>query len=337
MKKLQFIQLRKDSDSHRAEFKSLYWDFNDELCEHNPSLLVSPNPHYTAEEFRLKCFEGSFAMLDDSDRHLELCYDGENLIGFLEGVVEHEHFVGFIKRGWGCVREFYVKPEHRRKGYGRAMAGRLEALFAADGAKMMYLNADEVTGVPFWTAMGFTETDEINTDCGKPIWVKRIALCVTPLTAADIPFIIHILTSPRNKAALHPVELSFADWKAAFEQNLADPDEANFVIRQGETPVAWLKLNGLSGSGTAGISMLVVHENYQRQGVGSFALRYAEDYVRDMGFTALGIKTTADNAAALACYKKAGYVITGEHMGAVGDGVVRKGYSLAKQLGVAEK
>jgi GNAT superfamily N-acetyltransferase len=176
MKQLQFVQIRKDNDSHCAEFKSLYWDYNDELCEHDPSLLVSPNPHYTAEEFRLKCFEGTLEMLGDSDRHLELCYDGEALIGFLEGVVEHEHLVGFIKPGWGCVREFYVKPECRRKGYGKAMAERLEALFSADGATQMYLTADAVTGVPFWTEMGFTETDEINTDNGEKIWVKTIAV-----------------------------------------------------------------------------------------------------------------------------------------------------------------
>jgi ribosomal protein S18 acetylase RimI-like enzyme len=493
-KQLQFVQIRKDNDKHRAEFKSLYWDFNDELCEHDPSLLVSPNPHYTAEEFRLKCFEGTLEMLGDSDRHLELCYDGENLIGFLEGVVEHEHLVGFIKPGWGCVREFYVKPEHRRKGYGRAMAGRLERLFAADGAKMMYLTPDNVTGIPFWTAMGFIETEEINTDNDMKVWVKEIerskmtpadlisfrvvnypspglferivasrwhgdpnaafmlsdTLCggkwfsdsfsvvaeigdkwvigyvsfsqneqdsakwymanlgvvsayrrrgiaaqmiktglarltdigakqlysatepsnaaslalhkslgfaeipiepwggfdlsgqvmfrldlptnlnATPMTSVHIPFVYGLLRSPRNKAALNPADLTFAEWKAAFEQNLTDPDEANFIIRRGIVPVAWLKINGLSENDMAWISMLVVYENYQRQGVGSFAIQYAEDFVREKGFTAMGIHANAENTAAVNCYKKAGYVIIEESDCTNGDGSRRRGYTLYK-------
>jgi serine/threonine-protein kinase len=488
MKQLQFIQVRKDNES-REDFKSLYWDYNDELCEHDPSLLVSPNPHYTAEEFRLKCFEGTLEMLGDSDRHLELCYDGETIIGFLEGVVEHEHLVGFIKPGWGCVREFYVKPECRRKGYGRAMAERLEALFAVDGAKMMYLTPDNVTGVPFWTAMGFTETDEINTDNGMKVWVKAVersklisfrvvdypspelfkrivasrwngdpnaafmlsdTLCggkwfsdsfsvvaetndnqivgyvsfsqneqdsakwymanlgvvsayrkrriatqmiktglarltdigakqlysatepsntasialhrsfgfaeiaavpfngfdlsgqimfridvpsnlnATLMTLAHIPFVFGLLMSPHNKSTLNPANLTYDEWKATFERNRSDPDEANFIIRRGIVSVAWLKLNGLSGSGRAWISMLVVHENYQRQGVGSFAIHYAEDYVKEKGFTALGIHANAENTAAVNCYKNAGYIITEEGDCTNGDGSHHRGYTLVK-------
>jgi hypothetical protein len=54
------------------------------------------------------------------------------------------------------------------------MSERLERLFAADGATQMYLNADAVTSVPFWAAMGFAETDEINPENSKTIWVKGI-------------------------------------------------------------------------------------------------------------------------------------------------------------------
>jgi GNAT superfamily N-acetyltransferase len=175
MKELRFVQLQKDNDKHLAEFEPMFWEYNEEQLEHNPELRVSPNPRYTAEEFWLKWFNSIIDIQGDRDRHLELFYDGEDLIGFLYGKVDHENHNGFIKPGWGYVMEFYVRPENRRKGYGRAMAGRLERHFAADGATKMYLNADAVTGVPFWSAMGFTETDEMNTECGKPIWVKGIS------------------------------------------------------------------------------------------------------------------------------------------------------------------
>jgi ribosomal protein S18 acetylase RimI-like enzyme len=155
-------------------------------------------------------------------------------------------------------------------------------------------------------------------------------LDATPMTLAHIPFVFGLLMSPRNKSALNPADLNYDDWKTAFESNLSDPDEANFIIRRGIVPVAWLKLNGLSGSGMAWISMLVVHENYHHQGVGSFAIRYAEDYVKEKGFTAMGIHANIENTPAVNCYKKAGYVIMEEEDCTNGDGSRHRGYTFHK-------
>jgi ribosomal protein S18 acetylase RimI-like enzyme len=331
MKNLKFIQLYKDNDKHRAEFESLFWEYYAEQCEHNPKLRVSPNPHYTFEEFLQKWFSSIIDIQGDSDRHLELCYDSEHLIGFLYGKVDHEDHKGFIKPGWGYVMEFYVKPEYRRKGYGRIMAERLERLFTADGVTWSYLNADAVTGEPFWSAMGFTKTDEINTENNKPIWVKELSIySCQKMTKDDIAFVVEILNSPKNKFALNPASLTSDEWKTIFKQNLSDPDEVNFIVRHGFIPVAWLKLNGLSGEGTAWISMLVVHENYHRQGVGSYAISYAEEYIREKGFTAMGIHANTENTPAVNCYKKAGYVITEEGDCTNGDGSRHRGYTFCK-------
>jgi ribosomal protein S18 acetylase RimI-like enzyme len=494
MKSLKFIRLHKDNGKLCAEFKSLFWQYLTEQSEHNPKLRVSPNPHYTLEDFWNKWFKSIIDIQGDNDRHLELCYDGETLVGFLYGKVDHENHKGFIKLGWGYVMEFYVRPEYRRKDYGRTMAGRLERLFTADGARVMYLNADAVTGEPFWSAIGFIETDEINTENNKPILVKAIeaskgvqpdlinfrvvdypspelfervvasrwngdpnaafilwdTLCggkwfsdsfsviaettdnqvvayvsfsqneqdsakwymanlgvlstyrrrgiaaqlvktglmrltdiaakhlysatepsntesialhrsfgfaeiaavpfngfdlsgqimfridvpsnlnATPMTLAHIPFVFGLLMSPRNQSALNPADLNYDEWKAAFEKTLADPDEVNFIIRRGIVPVAWLKLNGLSGDGMAWISMLVVHENYHHQGIGSYAISYAEDYVSEKGFSAMGIHANVENTPAVNCYKKAGYVITEEGDCTNGDGSRHRGYTFYK-------
>jgi ribosomal protein S18 acetylase RimI-like enzyme len=160
--------------------------------------------------------------------------------------------------------------------------------------------------------------------------MKELTYQMAPMTAADISFVIQILTSPRNKSALNPADLSLAEWQTKFEQNLADPDEANFIIRQGETPIAWIKLNGLSGSDMAWISMLTVHENYQRQGVGSFAIHHAEKYVLERGFTAVGIHANVENAPAVNCYKNAGYGIIEENDCTNGDGSRHRGYTFYK-------
>jgi len=97
-------------------------------------------------------------------------------------------------------------------------------------------------------------------------------------------------------------------------------------------PVAWLRINGLDNKDMAWISMLAVSDKFQRQGVGSFAVRFAEDFVRSGGIKMLGIHTTVDNIAAQNCYKKLGYHIHEESEGTTGDGVKRMGYTFVKNI-----
>ena len=112
------------------------------------------------EQFVQKWCDSILSMQGPADRYLELCYAAEILVGFLYGKIDHEDHNGFIKPGCGYVMEFYVRPEYRRKGYGRMMFRQLEQMFRYGGAKMMYLTADPVTGKPFWEAMGFVNTGE---------------------------------------------------------------------------------------------------------------------------------------------------------------------------------
>ncbi len=114
-------------------------------------------------------------MQGSQDRHLELCYEGENLIGFLYGKVDHEGHKGFIKPEYGYIMEFYIKPEYRRKGYGKAIFERIEVLFASHGAQRLYLTADSVTGIPFWAAMGFENTGETSPENGLVIFEKDLS------------------------------------------------------------------------------------------------------------------------------------------------------------------
>ena len=54
------------------------------------------------------------------------------------------------------------------------MFNRLERLFRNDGAKMMYLTADPVTGKPFWEAMGFVNTNVQSPENQQDIYEKAI-------------------------------------------------------------------------------------------------------------------------------------------------------------------
>jgi ribosomal protein S18 acetylase RimI-like enzyme len=126
------------------------------------------------------------------------------------------------------------------------------------------------------------------------------------MTKGSIGIVIWLLTEESVKAALHLDDMPRKEWEKALRKNLRDKDEANFILYRGDRPMDWLKLNGLKGD-TAWIGELVIHPAHRRQGVGRFAVRYAEQFARERGFTRLGIRTTKDNTAARACYEGLGY------------------------------
>ncbi|MCL2531847.1 MAG: GNAT family N-acetyltransferase [Oscillospiraceae bacterium] len=148
-------------------------------------------------------------------------------------------------------------------------------------------------------------------------------LDVVAMQNEHIDFVIAVMTSDRNKAALHLGRRTAQAWHEIFVQNLADPDEVNFILHKEVTPVAWLKINGLQ-SQRAAISMLVVHEAYQRQGIAAFAVRYAEKFAQSQGCADMTIHTTTDNAAAINCYEKLGYAIAETAERTMDDGVKRQ-------------
>ena len=149
VKNIEYKQLTAHCEDICKDFESLMYDYIDEMNTHSHRPLP--------KEFQLKWISSIIAEQGTDDCHLELCYLDDHPIGFLYGKVDHENHT---RSGFGYIMEFYIKPELRRSGYGRAMFQRLEQLFSDDGVKMMYLTADPVTGKPFWEAIGFVNTME---------------------------------------------------------------------------------------------------------------------------------------------------------------------------------
>ena len=109
----------------------------------------------------------------------------------------------------------------------------------------------------------------------------------------------------QNLEILYSDHISFKEWQDILSQD--NPYEKNFLICYGAEPRAWLKINGLENDHKAWISMLVVCDKYHRQGIGTYAVKFAEDYVKALGFTTMAILTTHDNTSAKALYEKCGY------------------------------
>ena len=128
----------------------------------------------TPEE-TLKRFIASIAsMSEDKDRFVELCYLGKDLIGFAYGKIDRERHRGYVRPGWGYVMEFYVKPEHRRNGYGKKIYKHLENILKSNGVSNIWLTADPVTGEPFWSAVGFTNSGEKSLENNLYICEKEV-------------------------------------------------------------------------------------------------------------------------------------------------------------------
>ncbi len=335
MKELKFIQLQKENEEHYKLFESLMIPYNKELDEHKN--IVTP------EDFVLKLTRGMLNMQGPYDRHLELFYDNENLIGFLYGKVDHEKHKGFIKPGYGYIMEFYVKPEFRHKGYGKAMFERLEDHFASYGTKMMYLTADPVTGKPFWEAMGFINTGVLSPENKLPIYekpvrklkIEQIHPPVYRATLLDEDMIIYvseIMDDQNNLNAIHTNRFSFNEWRETFKASQNDFDEANFIICRDLIPYAWLKINGLNNPEMSWISMLVVFDRFKRQGAGTFAVEFAESFIRSKGKTKIGIHTTKDNIPAQNLYRKCGYSAVNLKEGTSPDGTKQMVYTFEKVL-----
>lgn len=98
-------------DFQKQDFERLVLLYGTELDSHQ-------NRNKPKEIFK-KWTNSMINIQGDADRHLELCYDGDKLIGFLYGKIDHPNHKGFIKVGYGYIMEFYVLPEFRRKGYGK--------------------------------------------------------------------------------------------------------------------------------------------------------------------------------------------------------------------------
>ena len=164
---IKYVQVCADNEELCKAFKSLMIPYSAELDAHSDKPLPT--------ELLLKWINSIIAMQGSRDRHLELCYVGDNLVGFLYGKIDHEDHKGFIKPGYGYIMEFYVCPQFRRKGYGKRMFLHMEHLFRNDGAKQMYLTADPVTGKPFWEAMGFANTGDQSPENQQDIYEKEIS------------------------------------------------------------------------------------------------------------------------------------------------------------------
>ena len=170
MEELRFIQLRKDDPELFAMAREVWLPFIQETDAHD-------GIEETDEEI-LNGLEKRIAIQGTrNDMHFELALLGDAVIGIAMFAIDLGTIYGILDApGYGTVMGFYIKPNHRRKGFGRLFFQHIQAVLKDDGAPKLYVCPDSVTGIPFWLAMGFADSGKRDPDVEMPIYIKDIRI-----------------------------------------------------------------------------------------------------------------------------------------------------------------
>lgn len=239
------------------------------------------------------------------------------------------------------IGDLFVKVGYRRQGIAKSLLTRgIDIIKSkAVGGEFIYaeIEKDNEPSKRLHSSLGFADTGEIkpfrellysDNETTHLLFIDG-NFTVTPVeTEKHCEALAKIYS--RNIESLHGNDISLAEWEGFLSEK--DADEAHFLIYKSAFPAAWLKVNGLDNNETGWISMLAVDPAFRKKGAGSFAVKFAENFLKLNGKKRVRICTTDDNKAAKGLYEKCGYIAAETRECKTGDGVKRKGVVFEKVL-----
>lgn len=212
--------------------------------------------------------------------------------------------------------DLFVIPEYRRMGVATKMINAAIDHLSDLGAVALrcYVEPENAPSRELQASVGFSEknfetfNDFIND--GEIMYEMPVPNNLTVIPATENEAYFARILFAQNKEILHAEDIGFSEWRELLSLN--DRDEKHFMICKGAMPVGYMKINGLAGASEAWISMLFIAKNFQRQGIGTFAITYAENYIKERGFRSIAVQTDEDNLPAQKCYLKCGYKVYGK-------------------------
>lgn len=209
--------------------------------------------------------------------------------------------------------DLFVIPEYRRMGVATKMINAALDHLSDLGAVALrcYVEPENAPSRDLQASVGFSEknfetfNDFIND--GEIMYEMPVPNNLTVIPATENEAYFARILFAQNKEILHAEDIGFSEWRELLSLN--DRDEKHFMICKGAMPVGYMKINGLDGASEAWISMLFIAKNFQRQGIGTFAITYAENYIKERGFRSIAVQTDEDNLPAQKCYLKCGYEV----------------------------
>ena len=129
--------------------------------------------------------------------------------------------------------------------------------------------------------------------------------------------------------ALDEIPTQLNDWIDAISAWNCDPDEEDYIIFYGETPIGWLGINGLlSEDKTAYIKMIGLLSQYQNKGIGAYVINQFLEILQSRGFVAVALYTNQNNCRAQNCYMKCGFKVKEELTEKMANGNLAKRYKM---------
>ncbi|GHT98712.1 hypothetical protein FACS1894142_5400 [Spirochaetia bacterium] len=125
----------------------------------------------------------------------------------------------------------------------------------------------------------------------------------------DIGFLFKLLNEEEIINIFHRKRFTYDELFELYRNATNDYNDKHYIIKENNIKVGWLRINGLEEEGTAWIAILAISKEYQHKGIGTSAVKFAEEYFTKNGNRKISLHTTDDNVNAKSLYLKAGYTI----------------------------
>ena len=167
---LKYVQINRDDEKQLKLLLSMWIPYMREVNKDDKEMQEDGDDDLEKFAMQRVNIQGN-----RNDMHFEMCFDGDELIGFALFAVDLGGIKGILEGGYGYIMEYYIRKESRRKGYATKLFIHIVDVFLKHGSEKIYLTPDSIAGVPFWNEMGFTDSGKIDPDNKMPILIKGIA------------------------------------------------------------------------------------------------------------------------------------------------------------------
>ena len=164
---LTFANITKENISDYKKLRKIYVKYKIKSLRNQGEMPGNKKMFY--ELFDSIISNSSFSNSD----YFIVMESANELIGFAS-ISTSSTYVVDIPYPYGEVKDFYISPKHRRKGYGRILNDYIENIFKDNKTNTVLLSPDPVSGIDFWKAMGYCDTG-IHQGWGRHfIYIKHI-------------------------------------------------------------------------------------------------------------------------------------------------------------------
>ena len=189
-----FTNITKENISSCKKLRKIFVKYKTQTLRNHGETPGSKNMFY--ELFDSIISDSSFSNSD----YFIVMKSAKELIGFTSISTSSTDVID-IPYSYGTVKDFYISPKHRRKGYGRILNDYIENIFKDNKTNTVLLSPDPISGIDFWKAMGYSDTG-VHQGWGRHfVYIKHIN---KSKNSTEIDNAISELVTPTDLIGINP-------------------------------------------------------------------------------------------------------------------------------------